>query len=171
MRRANLSSNRARLAGSRIGKACRVTTQARDPIEGEWRNLYGVSQNWTETVCEMQRKGFRSNSHCRPEQKPQPRGSVAATPGNVVVIEGLLITSIQIGLVRTAFLFAHIGKHFAIPPRRLVDDELPVSQLLKFLDLLFEVLPALLKFLNFSVGPMQMMSDERFEDICTARSI
>ena len=87
--------------------------------------------------------------------------SAAAAPGNVIVIQSALLTFTQIGFIRSAFLFAHIGEHFAIPASRVINDELLISRLFEFLDLPFEVFPALLELSHLPVGVMNLKPDDR----------
>lgn len=94
--------------------------------------------------------------------------SVAASPGNEVIVEGLLFGAGNIGFVRAAFLFSHVGEHFAISPRFLVDHELPVAQLFELCDSFFQLFFVSLEFFQLPVGGMNMVSGEGLEEIFTA---
>src|SRR5260370_27694794 len=115
-------------------------------------------------------KGLGGRSHCKERELSQTRRP-AAPPRNVIVIEGLLLASSHLGLVRTTFLFKHVSKHFAIPSRRLIDFELTLSKLFKFLKLRFEFFSALLQILYLPVGDMKLQADAGLEALGNARSI
>jgi hypothetical protein len=107
----------------------------------------------------------------RAAESPKIQGSEAATTGNVVIVDRLLLKAGKIRLILTALLIVHAGKHFAIPPRRLIRDDLPGAQLLQLLKLLFEILPCLLKLIDFTVKIMKIAANEGLENVGAARDI
>jgi hypothetical protein len=108
---------------------------------------------------------------CKEREQSQTRQSAATPPRNIVIIEGLLLASSHLGLVRTAFVFEHVGKHFTIPSRCLVDFQLPLSELFEFLKLRCELLSALLQILYLPVEDMQLLAGRGFEVLGNARSV
>ena len=105
---------------------------------------------------------------CRPAQGTR---SAAAAPDNVIVIQDLLLTFTYVGVIRSAFLFPHIGEHFAIPPSRVVNDELVISRQFEFLNLGCEVFSELIELFHLSVGRMNLKPDTGLEDVCLTRSV
>src|SRR5258708_5470711 len=95
---------------SKAGNICRIAARQRLPGGESPRGSSGPYQ-------------------CKEREQSQTRRSAATPPRNVVVIEGLLLASSHLGLVRAASIFAHVGQHFAIPSRCPVDFQLPLAKL------------------------------------------
>jgi len=94
-----------------------------------------------------------------------------AASSNEVVIKRLLRDSSYVGIVRVPLFFLHIREHLAVPSRRLVDLELPFSQLFELLNSFLKFLPDLFKLIDLSVRGLKIASQESLVDVVAPRRV